>query len=94
MKDLNDEVGNEAARLLAQLTGGGKALSATVLRGNFNTAQPLEVVNFLFTNSISSYSTSSDSASLVWILALGSTSSEMISCLEVYFKTLNHVVRP
>ena len=47
MKDLNDEVGNEAARLLAQLNGGGKALSATVLRGNFHTAQPLEVILIL-----------------------------------------------
>ena len=38
-----DEVGNEAARLLTELIGGGKELTATVIAGRFASPQPLQV---------------------------------------------------
>ena len=43
MKGLDDEVGNEAARFLSELTGGGKNLKATAVMGQFSSAQPVQV---------------------------------------------------
>ena len=43
VKGLDDEVGNEAARLLNELIGGGRELSATVVLGNFSSPQPVQV---------------------------------------------------
>ena len=43
VKGLDDEVGNEAARLLNELIGGGRELSATILLGHFSSTQPVQV---------------------------------------------------
>ena len=40
---MDDEVGNEAARLLNELIGGGKELTATVMAGQFSSKQAVQV---------------------------------------------------
>lgn len=45
VKGLEDEVGNEAARLLNELIGGGRELSATVVLGHFPSPQSVQVCN-------------------------------------------------
>ena len=43
VKGLEDEVGNEAARLLNEMICGGRELSATVVQGHFSSGQPVQV---------------------------------------------------